>query len=162
MTQFSHHTVFQAAIAAHQHEAGALLPILHDIQNQLGYVPPEATAVVAQALNLSAAEVHGVIGFYHYFRHEPAPAHLLHLCVAEACQANGADALWQQAQAWCANQADPSQWGLEPVYCLGQCATGPALTLNGCLKARMNQDKLQRLLCTEAGVDSSAQEDASC
>ena len=122
------------AIAAHRQMPGALLPILHAIQDQLGHVPPEAVPLIATALNLSRAEVHGVIRFYHHFRQQPGGDHTVRICRAEACQARGADALIAHAKrALACDFHDTTADGtvtLEPVFCLGRCACGPALMVD--------------------------------
>lgn len=120
-----------AIVAARQHMPGALLPILHEIQDTQGFIPDTAVPVIARALNLSRAEVHGVITFYHHFRQQPAGRHVVQVCRAEACQAVGAEALAAHAQralgcGFHETSAD-GQVTLEPVYCLGQCACGPAV-----------------------------------
>ncbi|SOZ60831.1 NAD-dependent formate dehydrogenase gamma subunit [Cupriavidus taiwanensis] len=120
-----------AIVAARQHLPGALLPILHEIQDTQGFIPDTAVPVIARALNLSRAEVHGVITFYHHFRQQPAGRHVVQVCRAEACQAVGAEALAEHAQralgcGFHETSAD-GQVTLEPVYCLGQCACGPAV-----------------------------------
>src|SRR5664280_71894 len=84
-------------VAAKKHLPGALMPILHDIQDALGYIPAQSLGDIAQALNLSRAEVHGVVTFYHYFRHEPAGKQVVQICRAEACQSMGAEKLWDHA-----------------------------------------------------------------
>jgi formate dehydrogenase subunit gamma len=91
-------TKVAAIIATQRHRPGALLPILHDIQHALGYIPPDAVAQIAEALNLSRAEVHGVITFYHHFRNTPPAKHAIHICCAEACQSMGAERLTQHAE----------------------------------------------------------------
>jgi formate dehydrogenase subunit gamma len=111
-------------------EPGALLPILHAVQDRLGHIPAEAVPVIAAALNRSAAEIHGVVGYYHHFRTEPAGASVLRLCRAEACQARGADDLARHAAetlgcGFHETTADGAVT-LEPAYCLGLCASGPA------------------------------------
>ena len=110
---------------------GALLPILHAIQAEHGHVPAEAVPLVADRLNLSRAEVHGVISYYHHFRQVPAGKHVVQVCRAEACQARGGEALAAHAKQslgmdFHETTADGSVT-LEPVYCLGQCACGPAM-----------------------------------
>jgi formate dehydrogenase subunit gamma len=105
---------------------GALLPVLHGIQDELGYVPPEAVPMIAGVLNLSRAEVHGVITFYHDFRDTPPGRHQIHICRAESCQAVGAEALIAHAEkklgvTFHETTAD-GRITLEPVYCLGNCA----------------------------------------
>lgn len=135
-----------AAFTRHAHRPGALLPLLHDLQAALGHVPPALVPGIARALNRSRAEVHGVISYYHHFRSAPAGRHVVQLCRAEACQANGAEALALAAQALLdcplhATRADGAVT-LEPVYCLGLCATGPAVQIDGRLHARMTPERL--------------------
>jgi formate dehydrogenase subunit gamma len=137
-------------IAEHRHRPGALLPLLHAIQHALGHVPADAVPAIASGLNLSRAEVHGVIGYYHHFRAEPAGRHVVQVCRAESCQACGGDALWEAAQQalGCAGggtRADGAV-SLEPVYCLGLCAQSPALQIGERLHARVTPEKLQRLV----------------
>ncbi len=138
--------VLDAAIARHARRPGALLPLLHEVQARLGHVPPALVPGIAQALNRSRAEVHGVISYYHHFRQAPAGRHVVQLCRAEACQANGADALAEAAQALlgCALHSTRADGAvtLEPVYCLGLCATGPALQIDDRLHARMTPERL--------------------
>jgi len=136
-------------IVAHSRREGALLPILHAIQETFGYVPTEAVALLAQALNMSRAEVHGVVSFYHDFRHAPAGRRVLKLCQAEACQARGSRAVTAQAEALLgvslgATRPD-GQVTLEPIYCLGLCANGPAALLDGRPVARINAARMGRL-----------------
>jgi len=145
-----------AIIAAHAQMPGPMLPVLHGIQDALGFIPGDVVPLIAQALNVSRAEVHGVISFYHYFRQQPAAPHVLQICRAEACQAQGSEALAAKAEALlgCAfdgTSAD-GQFTLEPVYCLGLCACGPNLVLDGDLHARVSDTKLERLLQTKRGV----------
>ena len=115
-------------------EEGATLPILHALQAAFGCVPVDAVPMVAHALNLSRAEVHGIVTFYHEFRRTPPGRHILRLCRAEACQAMGADALGEHVRQrlavdWHETTADGAVT-LEPVFCLGLCAVGPAALLN--------------------------------
>jgi formate dehydrogenase subunit gamma len=129
---------------------GALLPVLHAIQNRLGFVPKEAVPVIARELNLSRAEVHGVISFYHYFRSAKPGRHVLHLCRAEACQAVGAVALEAHAKRslgvdFHGTTADGAVT-LEPVYCLGNCALGPSVLLDGRLQGRVSSARLDALI----------------
>jgi formate dehydrogenase subunit gamma len=140
----------QAAVAEHQDRPGALLPILHGVQEALGYVPPDAVPVVADALNLSRAEVHGVVSFYHDFRDHPAGRHRLKVCLAESCQAVGCDGLLAELKQRLGvdlhgTTADGAIT-LEPVYCLGNCALSPALMVDGEVLGRMTTGKLDRLL----------------
>jgi len=125
---------------------GATLPILHALQDTFGFIHDRAIDMVANALNLSRAEIHGVVTFYHDFRREPAGRHILKLCRAEACQAVGADALAAQARetlgvGWRGTTSD-GRVTLEPVFCLGLCACGPAAMLDGKLIGRMNKTSL--------------------
>lgn len=130
---------------------GALLPVLHAIQREFGHVPDAAVPRVAEGLNLSRAEVHGVIGFYHYFRRQPPGRHLLRLCRAEACQAAGGGALAEQAIAtlgcgFHGTSADGAI-SLEPVFCLGHCAAAPALMIDADEpRARVAPEELAALL----------------
>ncbi len=111
---------------AHREQPGALLPVLHAVQDALGHIPAQAVAAIATALNLSRAEVQGVISYYHHFRQEPPGRHVLRICCAEACQAVGAEALAEHARARCTG----SGLTVEPVYCLGLCACGPAVQVD--------------------------------
>ncbi len=120
--------------------ASALLPVLHHIQDALGFVPQPLVPEIAVALNLSRAEIHGVVTYYHHFRSEPAGRHVVQICQAEACRANGAEALMAHAGARLACAPGRTRVDgvvtLEPVYCLGLCATGPAAMVDGQLRAR--------------------------
>lgn len=147
-------TVANAAIArivaARRDVPGALLPILHDIQDSQGFIPADAVPVIAKALNLSRAEVHGVITFYHHFREQPAGRHVVQVCRAEACQSVGADALAVHARKTLGcdfheTTAD-GRFTLEPVYCLGQCACGPAMTIGDRLHARVDAQRFDKLI----------------
>ncbi|WP_257388714.1 formate dehydrogenase subunit gamma [Tahibacter caeni] len=140
----------QAAIDACRALPGALLPLLHAVQDSLGYVPAAALPLIAQALNLSRAEVHGVVSFYPHFRAAPPGRHVLQLCRAESCQALGAAALETRARQrlgidYHATSADGAVT-LEPVYCLGNCALSPALMLDGELHGRLTPQGLDALL----------------
>lgn len=142
-------------LAAHHTMPGNLLPILHGIQDSLGYIPPQAVADIAQALALSHAEVHGVISFYHYFRQTPPGKHTLKLCRAESCQAMGSKALEQHAKQQLGidfheTTAD-GLFSLEAVYCLGNCACSPAITLDDTLHGRVTADKLDHLIAACKG-----------
>jgi formate dehydrogenase subunit gamma len=137
----------QALLASGGKRPGALLPILHDIQDALGYVPDATVPLIAKALNLSRAEVHGVISFYHHFRRTPPGRTVVQVCCAEACQACGADDLRAQAEQLLdcklhQTRADGAVT-LLPVYCLGLCATAPAIQVNDRLHARANAETLQ-------------------
>jgi formate dehydrogenase subunit gamma len=128
-------------LAERRHMAGALLPVLHGIQDALGYVPPEAVPQIADGLNLSRAEIHGVISFYHHFRDTPPGRHTVYLCRAESCQAMQGRAL--EAHAKHALEIDfhetTADGGvtLEPIYCLGNCALSPAVMIDGDVHGRV-------------------------
>ena len=137
-------------IAANQHLEGALLPILHALQHEFGYVDREAVPMVARALNLSRAEVHGVVTFYHDFREAPAGRHVLKLCRAAACQSMGADALAERARerlhvGWHETTPD-GHVTLEPVFCLGLCACAPAAMLDGRVFGALDEAGLASLI----------------
>lgn len=128
---------------AHRGLEGPLLPILHAIQEAFGYVPETAVPQIAAALTLSKAEVHGVISFYHDFRSKPAGRHVLKLCRAEACQTVGADDVADRIKKalgidWHETTAD-GRVTLEPVFCLGLCACGPAAMVDGRLVGRVDE-----------------------
>jgi formate dehydrogenase subunit gamma len=137
-------------IAEHSGLEGATLVILHALQEAFGYVPEPAIPMVASALNLSRAEVHGVFTFYHDFRHEPAGRHVLKLCRAEACQAAGGDALAARAEARLGvaigNTTADMRVTLEPIYCLGLCATAPSAMLDGRVVGRLNEARIDALV----------------
>jgi formate dehydrogenase subunit gamma len=137
-------------IAEHAHVEGGTLVILHALQAAFGYVPGPAIPMIASALNLSRAEVHGVFTFYHDFRHEPAGRHVLKLCRAEACQAAGGDALAARAEAGLGivlgNTTADMRVTLEPIYCLGLCATAPSAMLDGRVVGRLNETRLDALV----------------
>lgn len=138
------------AITAHEHRPGALLPVLHAVQDRLGFVPAQAVRVIAQALNLSRAEVHGVVSFYHDFRSGPPGRHVLRLCRAEACQSMGAERIAELVQretgiGFGATTAD-GEVTLEAVYCLGNCACAPAAMLDGEVYGRLDEAGVRAML----------------
>ena len=124
---------------------GALLPVLHAVQDELGYIPAAGVPIIAEGLNLSRAEVHGVISFYHYFRDTPPGRHTVRLCRAEACQSMHARALEEHAKARLGvdfHQTTPEgTFTLEPVYCLGNCALSPAMTVDGEIYGRVTPER---------------------
>jgi formate dehydrogenase subunit gamma len=126
-------------VAEHANREGPLLPILHDVQKAFGHVSEEAMRDIAQALNLTRAEVYGVVSFYHDFRKEAEARPILKLCRAEACKARGVDALVPIAE----NQ---SRVKVEAVYCLGMCSVGPAALVGDQVIARLDQARLSSLL----------------
>ena len=129
---------------------GALLPILHGIQDVLGYIPPAAVPLIADGLNLSRADVHGVISFYHYFRDTKPGRHTIHLCRAEACQSMGSDALAAHAARELGVEfgetTSDEAVTLERVYCLGLCACAPAALFDGEPHARLDQNAISTLI----------------
>ena len=135
-------------VAAHLALEGPLLPILQAVQAAFGFVPRDALPVIAEGLNISRAEVHGVVTFYHDFRAEPAGKHVVKLCRAEACQAVGADALAAHAKARLGVDWHGTARGvtLEPVFCLGLCACGPAALVNGQVVSRLDADQFDDIL----------------
>jgi formate dehydrogenase subunit gamma len=138
----------------HRGEPGALLPILHDVQDALGHIPREVVPQIAEDLNLSRAEVHGVVTYYHHFRSEPPGRHVVQVCRAESCLAMGSDALMAHAEQalGChvhgghgATSTD-GRYTLNPVYCLGLCASSPAIVVDDKLHARMTAAKFDRVI----------------
>jgi len=129
---------------------GALLPILHALQDRFGHVPESAVPLVAKALNLSRAEVHGTITYYHHFRQHPAGRHVLHVCRAEACQAVGADALVEHAKKALGcdfhQTTKDNAITLEPAYCLGQCAIGPSMLIDDEIHAKVTPARFDSLV----------------
>jgi formate dehydrogenase subunit gamma len=137
-------------IAAHAHREGATLVILHALQDAFGCVPEAAIPMVADALNLSRAEVHGVFTFYHDFRREPAGRHVLKLCRAEACQAAGGDALAARAEAKLGiamgDTTADDRVTLQPVHCLGLCAIAPSAMLDDRPVGRLDQARIDAMI----------------
>ena len=149
--------VVQRAIATHAAEPGGLLPLLHAIQDALGWLPPDALPIVALALNLSRAEVHGVISFYHDFRTRPPGRRVVKICRAESCQAMGSDALVKHAcstlgMALGSTRADGA-FTLEPVYCLGNCALSPSIMVDGKLHGWVTRQRFDALMDEVAEVE---------
>lgn len=139
-----------AACARLKELPGALLPILHAVQEALQFVPKDAVPLIARELNLSVAEVHGVVSFYHYFRRERPGRHVVHLCRAEACQALGSVALEAHVKARLGidfhGTTRDGAITLEPVYCLGNCALGPSLMINEQLHGRVTAERFDALV----------------
>jgi formate dehydrogenase subunit gamma len=137
-------------VAAHRHQPGALLPILHAVQNALGFIPGAAVPLIADALDQTRAEVHGVISFYHHFRSQPPGRHIVQVCRAEACQAVGARALEAHArQTLGIDFHETSTDGtitLEAVYCLGNCACGPSLRIDDDIIGRVSNERFDELI----------------
>lgn len=143
-------SVVDDVLARRASEPGALLPILHEVQDALGHVPPDEVPRIAEALNLSRAEVHGVVTYYPHFRSTPAAGRVLQICRAESCQAMGADALVAHAGKvlGCGlhGASADGAFTLEPVFCLGLCASSPALMLGEEVHARVTPQRLDELL----------------
>lgn len=142
-------------IKTHETMPGNLLPILHGIQDTLGYIPPAAVEDIATVLHLSHAEVHGVISFYHYFRDTPPGRNTIHICRAESCQAMGGKSLENHAKQrlgidFHETTAD-GQFSLEPVYCLGNCACSPSLTIANEVFGRVTPEKFDHLVAAYQG-----------
>ncbi len=138
-----------AAVQKFVGEPGPLLEILHAVQDELGRVPPEAVPVIAEALNLSRAEVHGVISFYHHFRERAPGRYVVQLCRAEACQSMNARALAEfvrgQLRIGFGETTRDGRVTLEAVYCLGNCACAPAMMVNGELHGRVTPERITEL-----------------
>ncbi|MDD1793745.1 formate dehydrogenase subunit gamma [Enterovibrio makurazakiensis] len=144
------HAAVNEAINALKSKAGALLPVLHHIQGTLKYVPPSAVPVIAKGLNLSDADVHGVISFYHEFRHSPPGANVIQICRAESCQSMGSRSLEQHA---CSRlgidyhqTTTDNNFTLEPVYCLGNCMNSPSVRVNDQIYGEMTDEEFDLLL----------------
>jgi formate dehydrogenase subunit gamma len=140
----------QEIIAALKDKPGALLPILHGIQDALGYIPADSIPNIAAALSLSRAEVHGVISFYHYFRDTPPGKQTIHLCRAESCQSMGGRQLEEHVKAklgidFHETTAD-GKFSLEPVYCLGNCACSPAMQIGKEIYGRVTADSFDAII----------------
>ena len=140
----------QEIITALKDKPGALLPILHGVQDALGYIPAESVPDIAKALNLSRAEVHGVISFYHYFRDTPPGKHTIHLCRAESCQAMGGKQLENHVKTrlgidFHETTAD-GKFTLEPVYCLGNCACSPAMQIDEEIYGRVSAKRFDETI----------------
>jgi formate dehydrogenase subunit gamma len=134
-------TVIADILAEHAGKAGALLPILHDVQKTLGYISEDAMRDIAQVLNLTRAEVYGVVSFYHDFRKEAEDRPVIKLCRAEACKARGVEALVPLAEG-------QSRIKVESVYCLGLCAVGPAAMVGDDVYSRLDAQRLSTLLAS--------------
>lgn len=140
----------QVIIDANKHREGAALPILHALQHAFGCIPEAAIPMVAEALNLSRAEIYGTVTFYHDFRNEPPGRRVLKLCRAESCQAAGGDALAARAEAKLGvamgETTLDNRVTLEPVYCLGLCHSSPAAMLDKHVFGMLDEAKLDQLV----------------
>jgi formate dehydrogenase subunit gamma len=150
MSGDSHDALVREIIDAHRGVEGATLPILNKVQEALGYVPDSALPIIAKALNISRAEIYGVVSFYHDYRREPAGRHVLKLCRAEACQAAGgreiADHLCKRLGVDFGETSPDGRVTLEPVYCLGLCATAPSAMIDGRVVGRIDQEAANALI----------------
>ena len=140
----------QQAVNALKDQPGAMLPILHAIQDRFGYIPDDAVPIIAESLRHPRAEVHGIISFYHHFRTRPAGRRVIQVCRAEACQAVGARALEAHAKAslgvdFHQTSAD-NEFTLEPVYCLGNCACGPSIRVGDDVHGRVTPARFDALV----------------
>lgn len=140
---------------AHAQVPGPLLLVLHAVQRRLGFVPEEAVPYIAERLNLSRAEVHGVLSFYHHFRRAAPGRHVVQVCRAESCQAMGAEHLAQHARKRLGIQfhetTPDGAFSLEPVYCLGNCACSPAVMIDEELFGRVSPEQFDSLLAERGG-----------
>lgn len=149
-SEVQHHSEIERLAKARAGEPGALLPILHAIQDRLGYVPETAVPIVAEVLNLSRAEVHGVVTFYHFFRTTPPGDKTLYVCRAEACQSMGSRDLERYARKKLGidfhETTRDGRFSLEPVYCLGNCACSPAVMVDETVYGRVTPQRLDEIL----------------
>ena len=140
----------RAIVDAHRDLEGPLLPILHAVQAEYGFVPREVQPAIADALNISRAEIHGVVSFYHDFRDAPAGRHVVRVCRSEACQSMGGEAVAERLLAklgldWQQTSADGAVT-VEPVYCLGLCACSPAATVDGDVYGRLDDETIAEIV----------------
>lgn len=133
----------RAIATEHRSDRGPLMPVLHEVMAELGHIAREDVETVADVLNLSIAEVHGVVSFYTDFRTEPPPAHAVALCRGEACQSVGAEALYAETSGRSAELGDDVE--VHEVFCLGNCALGPSGTVDGRLHGRLSRERLDAL-----------------
>mgnify|MGYP001431429331 CR=1 FL=1 len=142
------------ALAQYQSQPGPLLQVLHAVQQRLRYIPDEAVPIIAAALNLSRAEVHGVVTFYHHFRRHPPGKHIVQICQAESCQAMRSEELTRHAKTRLGiefHQTTPDgQFTLEPVYCLGNCSCSPALMIDDELHGRVTPEAFDSLIAEKS------------
>jgi formate dehydrogenase subunit gamma len=133
----------RAIAAQHLSDRGPLMPVLHDVMEELGHIAREDVEAIADTLNLSVAEVHGVVSFYHDFRTEPPASHTVALCRGEACQSVGAEALYADTRDRAGSLGDGVE--VREVFCLGNCALGPSAMVDGRLHGRLSADRLDAL-----------------
>jgi formate dehydrogenase subunit gamma len=146
----NHATVVTRAVEKYAETPGGLLPLLHEIQASLGYIPKTSVPMIASGMGLSRAEVHGVISFYHDFHDEPRGETTIHLCRAEACQAMGSRLLEKHVKSRLGvdfgGTTKDGRYTLEPVYCLGNCACSPSIRIGDDVHARVDADRFDQLL----------------
>ncbi|MDD5229610.1 MAG: formate dehydrogenase subunit gamma [Methylococcales bacterium] len=154
MTEQTMMQTVQTIVEGLKDKPGALLPILHSVQNALSYVPPESVPTIAKALNLSRAEVHGVISFYHYFRDTPAGKHTVRVCRAESCSAMGGKALESHVKTKLGidyhETTEDGKYSLEAVYCLGNCACSPAIQIDNEVYGRVTAETFNEILTEQS------------
>lgn len=147
--------VVAKVLAEHEDMPGSLLPVLHGIQDALGYIPQAAVSDIADAMNQSIAEIHGVISFYHYFRQTPPGKNTIRMCRAESCQAMNGKALEEYAKKQLAidfhQTSSDGEFSLEPVYCLGNCACSPSITINDEVYGRVTPERFDELIASHRG-----------
>jgi formate dehydrogenase subunit gamma len=143
----------RSVVDTHRHERGPLLVILHELQDRLGYIDPEVVPLLATELNLSRADVHGVVTFYKDFRSEPPGRLKLQVCRAEACQSMGAEQLVAQLEQWLGikvgGTTPDGSTTLDQVFCLGNCALGPSAQINGRVYGRLDRDRVVEIARVE-------------
>jgi len=152
-----HESTVVQIIERHRNELGALMPVLHDVQRELGYIPAAVIPMISKGMNLSRAEIQGVIGFYHDFRSEPPGQTVVQICRAEACQAMGARELEAHAKSKLGIELGETtrdgRFTLDPVYCLGNCACSPSIRIGDDIHARVSTERFDALL-EKAGADA--------
>ncbi len=148
----------RSIVSGLSHLEGATLPILHALQEEFGYIDPQAVPMIADALNLSRAEIYGTISFYHDFRTSPAPRRVIKLCRAEACQARGCEAIVDALARDHGIDVDrhSEELAIETVYCLGNCALGPTALVDDELVGRLDADRLAQLCVSRPGQGADA------
>jgi formate dehydrogenase subunit gamma len=146
----NHRSVILRVVAALKSRPGPLLEVLHGVQDELGFVPPGAVPLIAEELNLSRAEVHGVVTFYHHFRKHPPGQHLVQVCRAESCQSLGAEALVEHAKrklgVGLEQTTSDGKYSLDAVYCLGLCSCSPAVMIDGEVHGRVTPQLFDELI----------------
>lgn len=144
--------IIDSSIKAFNEEPVVLMPILHELQNTMGYISDAAIPLIAEALNLSRADVHGVVSFYHDFRRTKPGKHIIHICRAESCQSMGVsvlEKLTKQSLGIDYHQTtEDKMFSLEPIYCLGNCACSPSVKIDSEVYSEMNPQKMEALLHT--------------